>query len=227
MTEANTIQKTAPAGGSGKMLRAMVGIGILCALMIVLTYEGTLPRVTRLKAEALEKAIFKVIPGTEKTAAFQYVENNGFSPLDDGEATGKIIYAGYDANEKLTGVAIEASGMGYADVIRILYGYDFEKQAVVGFYVLESKETPGLGDRIEKDENFLSNFIALDASLNDDLTALKNKIIPVKSGMKKNNWEVDCITGATISSKATGEIIGKSTEQWIPIVFENKKVFEK
>ncbi len=225
MIESKTAYQTT-SSSSGKMLRAMVGIGILCALMIVLTYEGTLPRVTRLKAEALEKAIFKVIPGTEKTAAFQYVENNGFSAVGDGEVTGKIIYAGYDENQKLTGVAIEASGMGYADVIRILYGYDFEKQAVVGFYVLESKETPGLGDKIEKDESFLANFIALDVSLKDDLSAVKNKVIPVKSGMKKNEWEVDCITGATISSRAIGDIIGESTEEWVPIIFKNKEVFE-
>ena len=178
MSEAKSINQNTSVS-SGKMLRAMVGIGVLCALMIVLTYEGTLPRVTRLKAEALEKAIFKVIPGTEKTKAFQYVESNGFDLVKDEEATGKIIYAGYDANEKLTGVAIEASGMGYADVIRILYGYDIEKQAVVGFYVLESKETPGLGDKIEKDDNFLANFIALDVSLTDDLGGVKNKVIPV------------------------------------------------
>ena len=225
MSKTKTISRPTSANSS-KMLRAMVGIGVLCALMIVLTYEGTLPRVTRLKAEALEKAISKVIPGTEKTKAFQYVENNGFSAIGGSEATGKIIYAGYDNNGKLTGVAIEASGMGYADVIRILYGYDFAKQTVVGFYVLESKETPGLGDKIEKDENFLANFIALDASLNDDLNNLKNKITPVKSGTKKNNWEVDCITGATISSRTIGEIIGESTERWVPVIFKNKEAFK-
>ena len=38
------------------MLRAMAGIGLICALLIVLTFEGTLPRIERLKAEALEKA---------------------------------------------------------------------------------------------------------------------------------------------------------------------------
>ena len=49
------------------------------------------------------------------------------------------------------GVAVEASGKATPDIIRILYGYDPENRQVVGFYVLESKETPGLGDKIEKD----------------------------------------------------------------------------
>ena len=38
MNESKTIPpQTTP--GSGKMLRAMVGIGVLCALLIVLTFE--------------------------------------------------------------------------------------------------------------------------------------------------------------------------------------------
>ncbi len=77
----------------------------------------------------------------------------------------QVVYAGYDENDKLVGVAVEASGQGFADILRILYGYDPDKQKIVGFYVLESKETPGLGDKIEKDLNFLANFKALDVSL--------------------------------------------------------------
>ena len=47
--------------------------------------------------------------------------------------------------------------MGYQDVIRILlYGYSPEHQAIVGMRVLESRETPGLGDKIEKDPAFLA-----------------------------------------------------------------------
>ena len=42
----------ANTASSRKMLQAMVGIGILCALLIVLTYEGTLSRIETNKAEA-------------------------------------------------------------------------------------------------------------------------------------------------------------------------------
>ncbi|MEZ4984399.1 MAG: hypothetical protein R2795_05070 [Saprospiraceae bacterium] len=66
-------------GGSLKMLQAMVGIGVICALLIVLSYEGTLPRVQRLRAAALEKAIFKVIPGTVRTQAFVYEAGKGLN----------------------------------------------------------------------------------------------------------------------------------------------------
>jgi electron transport complex protein RnfG len=225
MNETKSIQTVAPVS-SFKMLRAMVGIGVLCALMIVLTFEGTLERIEKNKAEALEKAIFKVVPGISKKKAFRLDENNQFLEITDEEKSENIVYAGYNDEGKLKGIALEASGMGFADILRILYGYDLEKQAVVGFYVLESKETPGLGDKIEKDAAFLENFKALDVSLSADLSELKNKVVPVKQGDKKNPWEVDGITGATISSRAIGNILGESTAHWMPVIYKNKEVFE-
>jgi len=214
-----------PAASSTKMLRAMVGIGIMCALLIVLTYEGTLPIIKENKVEALEKAVFKVLPGTEKTQAFVLDENEHFIPLEGEKVEGQTVYAGYNNENELTGIAIEASGQGYADIIRILYGYDPAEEAVVGFYVLESKETPGLGDKIEKDDNFLANFKALDVSLTENKSALKNQVVPVKSGEKEHPWQVDGITGATISSRAIGDILGESTSRWVPLVYGNLEDF--
>jgi electron transport complex protein RnfG len=224
MTEAIQTHTTSPAS-SGKMLQAMVGIGIFCALMIVLTYVGTLPRIEKLRAEALEKAIFKVIPGITKTETYQLNENQSFSLVAGEDEPAQIVYAGYDENNELVGLAIEASGQGYADILRILYGYDPDEQKIIGFYVLESKETPGLGDKIEKDENFLANFEALSVTLTDDQSAIKNTVVTVKQGTKENPWEVDGITGATISSRAIGNIIGTSTAQWIPLIYQNQEAF--
>jgi electron transport complex protein RnfG len=91
--------------------------------------------------------------------------------------------------------------------------------------VLESKETPGLGDKIEKDANFLANFGNLDVSLTDDLTQLKNKVVPVNHGTKSNQWEVEGITGATISSRAIGNIIGNSSQHWVPLIYRYQQDF--
>lgn len=211
---------------STKMLFAMTLIGTICALLIAITYEGTLPRIERLKAEALEKAIFKVLPGTSSTTTFSLIEENTFIKSSDGL---KKVYAGYNANGKLTGIAIPAEGQGYADKIKVLYGYNPNKETVVGFYVLETKETPGLGDKIEKDINFLTNFKALDVSVNSQTNKLNNDVITVKTGQKQNDWEIDGITGATISSRAIGNIINTSANVWAPIIqkqistIQNKK----
>lgn len=219
MTDSPTI---APSN-SLKMLRAMAGIGVLCGLLIVLTYEGTLPRIELLRAQALEEAIFKVVPGITQMQAYTY-KNNAFVPAEETDLD--VVYAGYDSEGAFKGIAIVATGQGYADVIKIIYGYDPEKEQVVGFYVLESKETPGLGDKIEKDPTFLENFKGLDVTLNADKTALKNQIITVKKGTKTNAWEVDGISGATISSRAIGEILKQSTSEWVPLIYQNKTAFK-
>ena len=180
----STVQTTyqATSDNSNKMLIAMVGIGLLCALMIVLTYEGTLPAIKKNKAEAKERAIFRAVPGIESKTTFQLGESGEVMMVaNEEEAEGPVFYAGYDAGGNLQGIAVEASGMGFADVLRILYGYDPEQEKVVGFYVLESKETPGLGDKIEKDPNFLANFEGLDVQLNDSKNQVQNLVVPVKN----------------------------------------------
>jgi electron transport complex protein RnfG len=200
------------------MLKAMVGIGSMCALLIVFTYESTLSQIKENRAEALEKAIFKVLP--EATASVPYeVSGSELSIKGEEATTNPVVYAGYNEANELIGFAIDAKGQGYADILRILYGYDPEEQTVKGLYVLESKETPGLGDKIEKDASFLANFEGLDAALNAN-NEIQNRITTVKSGEKKNNWEIDGITGATISSRAIGEIIGTSSLELVPVLFD-------
>lgn len=207
-----------------KMLSAMVGIGVFCALLIVLTYEGTLPRVKLLKAAALEAAVFQVLPGTVKTQAFLLNPDNTFSAVEGKQPEGQVVFAGYNQQDELIGVAIEASGQGYADVIRVLYGYSPEKEQIIGFFVLESKETPGLGDKIEKDAGFLANFNALEVSLGSE-GQVENPIVTVKQGTKEQAWEIDGITGATISARAIGNILGQSTQEMAYIIKKNREAF--
>jgi electron transport complex protein RnfG len=166
------------------------------------------------------------LPGITKTRIYELSADGTFIPSDGLDRSKTVVYAGFDEKDNFKGVAIEASGQGYADVIRILYGYDPFSQTVVGFYVLESKETPGLGDKIEKDQNFLANFKALAVQLNADLTQLENKVIPVKQGGKTQPWEVEGITGATISSRTIGNILGESTATMVPLIYQQRDSFK-
>jgi Na+-translocating ferredoxin:NAD+ oxidoreductase subunit G len=224
MSEAQ--KNTTGAASSSKMLATMVGIGAVCALLIVLSFQGTLPRIEQLRAEALEKAIFRVVPGMETKRTFQ-LEGGQLKEVTGKVKDARLVYAGYDKDGKLVGLAIEASSMGFADVIKVIYGYDPHREKVVGFYVLESKETPGLGDLIEKDPAFLANFDSLDVALSEEKNSVKNPVITVKNGQKKNAYEVDGITGATISSRAIGKALNTSTNEILPLLFKNKALFEE
>ncbi len=214
----DTIQPEKKEVGSFKMFQAMVGIGIICALAIVVTYQTTLPVITKNKAEALEKAIYKVLPGAQTRKNFQW-DGQKFSEADPSDHSLKdVIYTGLDANGAMVGIAIEAKGQGFQDAIQVLYGFDPEKQAIIGFYVLDSRETPGLGDKIASDAAFQENFKALTARLEENEKKLEHDIQTVKHGTKSKPWEIDAITGATISSKAVGNILNHSAQYWAPII---------
>ena len=77
--------------------------------------------------------------------------------------------------------------------------------------VLESRETPGLGDKIIKDLDFLDNFTALE---------VEPEILAVASGTRTKANEVDSISGATISSKAVIKIINKGNQKWKKLIDE-------
>ena len=183
------------------MYRAMVGTGIACALLIVAVYLSTGPAIERNRAAVLQRAVLQVLPGATR-----------FETRDIGQP----VYVGFTTENALAGMALEASAMGYADTVRILYGYDPARQAVVGLRVLESKETPGLGDRIETDPVFTANFKALDVRVNDAGTALANPIELVKPGEKNRPWQIDGISGATISSAAIAAMLRDSAGRWVP-----------
>ena len=220
MSQAELASHPAPPS-TWHMYRAMVGVGVFCGLVIVSVFQVTRPVIERNKAEALQRAIFHVLPNANTSTTYRLDESGAFKILE-GEGIGEqLVYAGYDDQEELVGLAVEAQGMGYQDVIGLIYGYSFAEEAIIGIQVLESKETPGLGDKIETDQAFLQNFERLDVSLVDDLSELANSIVPVKHGEKTNPWEVDGITGATISSVAIAGILDRSAQYWVPRIRRN------
>ena len=191
--------------------------GLLSGLILVGVYLVTLPRIERNRAEALRAAIFHVLPEARSSRSFRVAPGDRFEAVEgEAPAGSRLVHAGYDEGGRLVGLAVEAEGMGYQDAIRVLYGYAFERDAVIGFQVLESRETPGLGDRIEMDPAFLANFEHLDVSLDEAGAAPLHPVESVKHGQKQHPWQVDGITGATISSVAIAAILRNSTAWWIP-----------
>jgi len=197
----------APEAGPLRMMATLGLAGMCSGLALVGIYLVTLPMIERNRAEALEAAIFKVLPGA--TERVTYVVRGGalerYESPDGSLPKEEAIYAGYDAAGKLVGYAIPAEGAGFQDTIRLIYGYDPARGRVVGMQVLESRETPGLGDKIMKDAAFLNSFHDL---------AISPDVVAVKTARTKDN-EVDAISGATISSVAVVRIINEANARWI------------
>ena len=205
---------------SFRMVSTMGIIGLLAGALIVMTFTVTFPVIQKNKAAALERAIFEVVPGATAKRTYQ-VSGDGLEILEGENEAVRKYYAAYDSTGAIAGIAIEASGQGFQDVLRILYGYDPSCQCIVGIKVLESRETPGLGDKIEKDENFLRNFEALDVKLADDGRTMANPVEMVKFGEKTDPWQVEAITGATISSRAVANILRESSRESVPFLTGN------
>lgn len=209
-----------PQTPSFAMLRTLGGIAMLSGLLVVLVYQYTQPIIEENKRIAIEQAISRVIPGVASKRDF-VLGPEGLFAADAPDAAGEKIYAAYNAKGELKGVALEAAATGYQDVIRILYGYNQDCQCITGIKVLKMAETPGLGDKIASDPDFLKNFEALDARLNEQKSALENAIVTVKHGAKREQWEIDSISGATISSKAVGRMIDASGQRMFPLIIKH------
>jgi len=205
------------------MYRSIVGIGAFCALLIVSVYIGTADRIAANQARFLAAAVAEVLPAAHSIVAVTVDDAGNLVQTDETPAL--PVFLGYDEGGALIGAVITAEGMGYQDIIRVLFSYSFELDAIVGFKVLDSKETPGLGDKVEIEPHFLANFDALDASLDAGGTALANAIVTVKEGEKTQPWQLDGITGATITSVAIGDILNAGASTWVPVLERDAPTF--
>ena len=194
-----------------RLVATLAIAGTLAGLLIVLVNQHTKPLIDAYKAEQLQKAVYEVLPDTAHYDTYYLVDSKLSLTLPEGakESEYKRIYAGYNADNKLNGVAMSRGESGFQDVIMIIFGFNPNSGKLMGMKVLDSKETPGLGDKIFKDMKYVNQFFA------GPLTPL----IPTKPGMGKGlPGEIDTITGATISSKKLIEIINHALEEWKPLL---------
>ena len=206
-----------------EMYRSIVGIGAFCALLLVGVFKVTEARIADNKARFLASAVSEVLPVSQTTV--EVTKDADGRLVAATQPAALPVFLGYDENGELVGAVITSQAMGYADLVTVLFSYSFEKQAIIGSKVLESKETPGLGDKVELEPHFLANFEALDARLNEEGTALANPIVTVKQGEKTEPWQIDGITGATITSETIGVIMNKGASDWVPVLERDARSF--
>ena len=193
----SAIQPVAPPSpASRSMIITLGGVALLSGFLLALTYQLTLPYIEANQRLAVERAVLKIYPQTETRVGF-VLGANGLRPAETAAPGEILVHAAYDKTGELRGLVAEAAAHGYAGVVRLLYGYSPECQCITGISVLQSTETPGFGDKISTDPDFLANFRALDARLNSDGSALQHPIVTVKHGTKTEDWQVDAISGAT------------------------------
>jgi electron transport complex protein RnfG len=196
--------KATSSPSSLRLVLTLAIAGLVSGVAIIGIYESTLPTITANKARELREAVFKVLPGVSQMQALVYRDGE-LVAVTQPDKDEPVVYGGYDELGDFVGYAMPAAGPGFQDTIGLLYGYQPDEKIVVGMEVLESRETPGLGDKIYKDAAFVGGFSAL---------SVVPEIIAVKKGTKTRPNEIDAITGATISSKAVVRIINETQASW-------------
>lgn len=103
---------------------------------------------------------------------------------------------------KVTGVAYEIFGPGYAGEMKLMLGVDMDGK-VLGVRVLAHKETPGLGDKMEvKKGDWILRFTGL---------SLGNPS-PERWKVKKDGGQFDQFSGATITPRGVVRAIREGLE---------------
>ena len=208
------------------MLLTLGFIAAISGLLVATAYEYTAPIIAEKERLATEAAVLRILPGAVAKRDFVIDAAGRLAPVDpasggaNGAAAGGggLVYAGYDAQGRLQGLAFTGVGSGYSGPVEVLFAYDPERQLIVRSKVLKSTETPGFGDKLDTDPAFLKNLEALDARLDATGQALANPIVTVKNGTKTQPWQIDAITGATLSSRAMGKAANQAAQRAAPAI---------
>ncbi|MCP3951980.1 MAG: FMN-binding protein [Desulfobacterales bacterium] len=136
------------------------------------------------RAATAQKRDMKIIPGTLSIRSGTKTKTLNLY---------KVIHA-----KELAGWVIKASGQGYADKIDLLIGVDPEVKTLTGLFILDQKETPGLGNKITF-PGWRRQFVGKSIS----------RPLVVAKGTPGEGPAIDAITGATISSRSVTRIINR------------------
>ena len=172
-----------------RMLTHGVILGIFClgfGLMLAVTNRVTAQDIAARAIEDRQNSLSQVIPDSIH-------DNNPVTDtvlMKDEQGNEITVYRATQEG-KVTGLAYEIFGSGYAGKIKLMLGVDAEGK-VLGVRVLAHKETPGLGDRIEvKKGDWILRFTGL--SLGNPPSD--------KWKVKKDGGQFDQFAGATITPR--------------------------
>ena len=175
-----------------------LGFGILIALTDMVTAKDIAARAMEDKINSLSQVLPAELHDNNPIADAITIKGEA-KPGEHVEDT--TVYRAMK-DGKVTGLAYEIRGSGYAGEIKLMLGVDAGGK-VLGVRVLAHKETPGLGDKIEvKKGDWILRFTGL--SLGEP---------PVeKWKVKKDGGQFDQFAGATITPRGVVKAIREGME---------------
>lgn len=196
---------------SWRLIMTLAVAGALAGLLIVTVFQWANPQILAHSAQVMAGAIGEVLAEPDHVQSLYVIDGNlsPTPPAGVDTVTANKVFLGFDAQDHPIGFAVEGIEPGFQDNITLIFGYDPVTKELTGMRVLDSKETPGLGDKITKDTSFINGF--------NDVKGPQIQGVKKGAGEGKDN-EVDMITGATISSRAVIRIINDRLKELDPVL---------
>jgi len=166
-----------------RMIAVLTVIGLMAGLVLALVFRYADPLITDNLKKETENAIFQI-----------FSDAKSYSKEKEKDES---VFKVKDAEGKLLGYAFLAAGDGYQGKIKMMAGIKPDLETLAGIEILESQETPGLGQEITT-AKFKQQFNGLEVY--PEIEYVKNK-----KPDKPN--EIEAITGATISSRSVVSIL--------------------
>lgn len=165
-----------------------LGFGIVLAVTAQITSDAIQQRAEDDKQNSLAQVIPPGLHDNNPVAAAITVTGAEGKPV--------TVYRAM-RNRRVTAVAYEIAGSGYAGEIKLMLGVDAEGR-ILGVRALAHKETPGLGDKIEPAKSdWITRF-----------TGLSLGAPPAdKWKVKKDGGQFDQFSGATITPRGVVKAI--------------------
>jgi electron transport complex protein RnfG len=180
-------------------------LAVVYALLLAGAQAAFGPKIEQNKRAELEQAAREVVPDAQ-------VETLEEHPVTvDGET--RTVFKCVGAEGAVVGWALVDSDFGFQDKIKLVVGLSADGNRITGLKVVENVETPGLGNKIA-DEAWSSPDVAWSAQYRG-LDATR-PITVVKQSARKDNNEIQAVTGATISSTAVTKIANRAVEALRP-----------
>lgn len=196
-----------------KLIGVLAGGGAIAGLLLVVAYLGTIGSITAHKQQVIADGVREVLglaPGDPYDELW-WKDDRLHEERPAGAADADRVWLGRRKDGTAVGWAMLSAGSGYADTIRLIFGWDAKAKRILALRVLENKETPGLGDKIGT-APYASRFRDREASPDAPLKGVKEDSTPNAGD------EVDAITGATISSRAVVRIVNAGLRRFGPAI---------
>ena len=123
-------------------------IGAVCAALVAATYQSTRDRIAANNKALLEKSLEPALAGVFYDGSVSESRLVIEPPHDLPGRGPAIVYRVYSDSDPVAALFVVTARDGYSGPIRILVGIEAGGR-VTGIRILEHRETPGLGDKIE------------------------------------------------------------------------------